>query len=351
MLTSVYSAIDHPNDRTLSLLARNLMHGETTLELCISFRVIALILDPKPNTDYPSLYEQRQIYPVPQHFLRSLLHGAPNESATLFLTRLANSLPKLDVGELANFCDMLLALCKRARWGSEPDVFFVRAVCRSRPVFAYLFNILRNPEEVEILHEDAEQRAVAAGYIITLVLDLFRYVLNHWIDEQPKMIKNLVGAGLLDGLEGVFRHGQNWLFPGGTLCTPHSCLPSSPLARIAYVCHFTDCACQIMLQLRSVLFRNLSTLTFLRPEFPRPRFMHHLFDIAFYPKSSLIAWSNSGFQSHLSFLQKTWMTLISIQTLCQINGQCMRRGCSEPRRKRCKACRTVEYCSQECQRE
>lgn len=103
-----------------------------------------------------------------------------------------------------------------------------------------------------------------------------------------------------------------------------------------------------------------SVLPLVRPHMPRPRLLRGSLDVVFAPNdifrtrapagSDSLEPSRALFLMAASRVSTVWMAIGAIHEMSQINGQCMRRGCTRRRVSRCKACQTTEYCDIQCQR-
>lgn len=133
---------------------------------------------------------------------------------------------------------------------------------------------------------------------------------------------------------------------------------------------------QLFLSLHHALDMHPSLIALLHKHFPRPRMMRSLLNASFcdagisypdedntgdtrYPPDILDyhEWrrimrrmgSSDDPIGKNNTVRRGWYILATLEARCQLDRHCMRRGCRKLREKRCKACRTMEYCGWECQ--
>lgn len=96
-----------------------------------------------------------------------------------------------------------------------------------------------------------------------------------------------------------------------------------------------------------------SILPAFRRQLPRPRLLRACFEVAFVPNEHFRQWAKEDEDASaiVPSIRGAWMWLDAIDKLCRVDKQCMRRGCKKRRSGRCSACRTVDYCNVECQRQ
>lgn len=112
-------------------------------------------------------------------------------------------------------------------------------------------------------------------------------------------------------------------------------------------------------QIMKLLAQQPSLLSSLRVHLPRPRCLRALLDAEYVgrgkppppqviPRDALpLTLPDTTVTQHI----RPWLYWDMIQEMCQMQKQCMRRGCKNRRRARCGGCKMMEYCGHPCQKQ
>ncbi|EIM87201.1 uncharacterized protein STEHIDRAFT_146693 [Stereum hirsutum FP-91666 SS1] len=221
--------------------------------------------------------------------------------------------------EFASVLQLFSLLFESAHWGPEADTSFIRGVCRSKPLFTFLFSALRDPEQIHPTME--RERRTVAPFIFRFINSCFDKLNIAPTQEIESFLKLLCKhAKLLDILEMMMTQGD------------------TSQIELQYV---GDCITGItqLLEGRPVL------LPIVRADLPRPRLKHACLEKALGASvQPLIRVEGPSLQTH------AWYLVDQFENMCQVDRQCMRRGCKRTRRARCKDCKVTEYCSYQCQK-
>lgn len=109
----------------------------------------------------------------------------------------------------------------------------------------------------------------------------------------------------------------------------------------------------MVLTLYRILKQDPSLTPIVRPQFPRSHMKHAFLENIFGFSSQNIDpddWDDIS-SDQVRVIKLGWEFCDSLETLCQVDQQCMRRGCRKKRRARCKDCLKTEYCGPICQKE
>lgn len=155
----------------------------------------------------PATEEYRKNHPVPSHIICTILKGVPHGSTRLLLEKMLQLLSKAHIVEFASVLQLFSRLFESAYWGPEADTSFIRGVCRSKPLFTFLFSALRDPEQIHPTM-GRERRSVAA-FIFRFINSCFDKLNIAPTQEIESFLRLLCKhAKLLDILEMMMTQGD-----------------------------------------------------------------------------------------------------------------------------------------------
>lgn len=154
------------------------------------------------QADKLSVHNYRKDFPVPPHLLGLFFKGIRNGSPATFIEQALVALPNLSHRALQELCNLLMYMCQCSQPGLEPASSFMRAISRSRDLFAYLLSVARDPGRARYSGSDGSDE-MASSRIFYFFACLANLVRTAWHSQRGPFLKTCRQTGLLETLEWV----------------------------------------------------------------------------------------------------------------------------------------------------
>lgn len=324
-------------------------HSTGTRDTIITLNTIANILWPLDfDGDTAVLFRYRERHSIPSHVIQSLLKAIPGQSPKRLLDRILQQFSTQTLGDVFGISRFLMDIAKFCTADNLPDVAvtLMKTLCRSHALFATTFSIVIDPEMV------METEGSCAYTYLSMLLRFVEVMTNHvstiCLTESERYLQICRKTRMFDAFERALENAH--LSPD--VIRKNAPIPCFLWSNVLTAFLFQGSVVSILMGLRSLLKDNPHLISIIRSEFPRPRILHGLLHVTFgVPHSDTLSWFVRTPSVRQPILMSWLLGYWALYALCEVDGDCMRRGCKSRRRKRCKACKWTKYCGEYCQKE
>ncbi|EIM84361.1 uncharacterized protein STEHIDRAFT_170075 [Stereum hirsutum FP-91666 SS1] len=264
-----------------------------------------------------SISDYRSRHPVPSCLIDRIVRGTPGTSERRFVSKAGERLPTLSSFGLCSILQLLVSLMAQLSLESSHRLELLRAVSSSSSLLPYLFSVLNGVAKVK------PDYGCQPDLVASIITDLLLSVISKVAMDYPELSEAFMGicgrAGLVEAIEAAFMR-----FPQRSILT-----------RISSIAE----ALVVLIQ------KSPKVLPSLRTHFPRPKMVREWLVL------SRISPSGGRNTSSQVSLNGRWHSIVHLEAICLVDGQCMRRGCRRRWRGQCKDCRSTRYCGRKCQKE
>ncbi|KII90499.1 hypothetical protein PLICRDRAFT_52227 [Plicaturopsis crispa FD-325 SS-3] len=321
---SFNSTIDDEWDCTVQVLTRYWIHSVDVAKHSDSLMTCGALLEilcPQK----PPIRAYRSRHPPPPSLFSRVVEGACGDVKKI-VSVAESQLGRTDPREtllLLQFVEALALMAMNPKTRpSEHCAEFLCAYRMSHAFWSALFILLRKAAAIDKMTGGHGGFHNLADKIADMVVATFNGTLSESVEIQEALIHVWIRANIFQAVEEV-------------------------APRFAYVPGINACLCTIFSGIPPLLVKSPELLVAILSEFPRPRLTRALRD----PPPPLTDPSRVYIADCTDHPRSAGALLRALEQACNVRCKCARRDCGKHSDKRCSKCRSVGYCSAECQKQ